>query len=69
MDATADRNHQVTFQLVDYNSVVVQANNGKLFGAVNHDSGFAAMPKNAPKLSDCKIDQIKIWIEDGTPNN
>lgn len=55
--------------LVDYNSVVIQANNGKLFGAVNHDTGFEPMPKNAPKLSDCKIDQIKIWIEDGTPNN
>lgn len=55
--------------LVDYNSVAVQANNGKLFGAVNHDTGFEPMPKNAPKLSDCKIDQIKIWIEDGTPNN
>lgn len=55
--------------LVDYNSIVVQANNGKLFGAVNHNAGFAAMPKNAPKLSDCKIEQIKIWIEDGTPNN
>jgi len=55
--------------LVDYNSVVVQANKGKLFSAVNHDIGFEPMPKNAPKLSDCKIDQIKIWIEDGTPNN
>lgn len=55
--------------LVDYNSIVVQATNGKLFGSVNHDNGFEPMPKNAPKLSDCKIDQIKIWIEDGTPNN
>lgn len=55
--------------LTDYNSVVVQANNGKLFGAVNHDPGFKPMPRNAPKLVDCKIDQIRIWIENGTPNN
>ena len=57
------------FTLTDYNAVVVQANNGKLFGAVNHDPGFVPMPRNAPQLSDCKIDQIRIWIEDGTPDN
>ena len=55
--------------LTDYNAVVVQANNGRLFGAINHENGFAPMPKNAPKLIDCKIDQVKIWIENGTPNN
>ncbi len=55
--------------LADYNAVVLQANNGNLFGAINHDSGFQPMPKNAPKLSDCKIEYVKIWIEDGTPNN
>lgn len=55
--------------LVDFNSVVVQAENGKLFGTINHDAGFKPMPRNAPKLADCKIEQVKIWIEDGTPNN
>ena len=55
--------------LTDYNAVVVQANNGRLFGAINHENGFAPMPKNAPKLTNCKIDQVKIWIENGTPNN
>jgi len=55
--------------LADYNAVVVQSNNGNLFSAVNHDPGFSPMPKNAPKLADCKINEIKIWIENGTPNN
>lgn len=55
--------------LTSYASITQVANNGKLFGAINHENGFSAMPKNAPKLSDCKIDQVKIWIEDGTPNN
>jgi len=55
--------------LTDYNSVVVQANNGKLFGAINHDPGYKPMPNNSPKLAECKIDQIRIWIENGTPNN
>ena len=42
---------------------------GSLWGAVNHAAGNFAMPKNQDKLSDCKIDQIRIWIQDGTPNN
>ena len=41
----------------------------QLFGAINHLPNFQPMPRNAPKLSDCKIDQIQIWIENGTPNN
>jgi len=55
--------------LTDYNNVVVQANNGYLLSAVSHDPGFSPMPKNAPKLADCKINEIRIWIENGTPNN
>ncbi len=55
--------------LENYASIVVQAESGRLFGAISHSAGFSPMPKNAPKLSDCKIEQVKIWIEDGTPNN
>ena len=57
------------FELIDYTTIMVQINNGKLFGAINHLPNFQPMPRNAPKLSDCKIDQIQIWIENGTPNN
>ncbi len=42
---------------------------GSLWGAINHAAGNSAMPKNQPKLSDCKIKQVKAWIDDGTPNN
>jgi mono/diheme cytochrome c family protein len=28
-----------------------------------------SMPKGAPRLSSCKIDQIRSWIENGAPNN
>jgi hypothetical protein len=45
------------------------ANNDRSFGAVNHDPGYKPMPNNSPKLAKCKIDQIRIWIENGTPNN
>lgn len=55
--------------LADYTSIAEAANSGKLYGAISHSEGFTPMPKSAPKLSDCKIEQVKIWIEDGTPNN
>jgi len=45
------------------------ANNGSLMGAIRHEAGYSPMPKNGMKLSDCKITQIQIWIDDGTPNN
>lgn len=57
------------FTLDDYYSVVIQVEDGKLFSAINHEPGISPMPLNAPKLSQCKIDQIRIWIENGTPNN
>jgi hypothetical protein len=43
--------------------------NGKLFGAVNHSSGYSSMPKNGNKLPQCKIDEIRIWITNGALNN
>jgi mono/diheme cytochrome c family protein len=55
--------------LSNYTNVVEVANTGKLYGAISHSQGYSPMPKNLPKLSDCKIEQVKIWIDDGTPNN
>lgn len=55
--------------ITDFNSVVALANNGSLMGVINHETNYSPMPKNGSKLSDCKIAEIKIWIEDGTPNN
>ena len=42
---------------------------GSLYGAISHDPGNSPMPKNGTQLSDCKIRQIKAWIDDGRPNN
>ena len=41
---------------------------GKLYGSVTWSTGFSAMPKGQ-KLSDCRIKQIKKWIDAGCPNN
>jgi mono/diheme cytochrome c family protein len=42
---------------------------GSLYGAASHDPGNSPMPKNGTQLSDCKIAQIRKWINDGTPDN
>ncbi len=55
--------------ITNYNEVVAIATNGKLLGAIRHETGFSPMPKNGAKLIDCKIREIEIWIEDGTPDN
>lgn len=47
----------------------VIAQNGKLYGSINHSSGYVAMPEGMPKLSSCQIAVIKKWIDSGMPNN
>jgi len=42
---------------------------GSLYGTISHLSGNSPMPKNESMLSDCTIDQIRKWIDNGTPNN
>jgi mono/diheme cytochrome c family protein len=53
--------------LQGYEKVVATANDDRLMGTVRHEPGYPAMPKNAPQLSDCKILQLEIWIQNGTP--
>ena len=55
--------------LSNYAAVKVQATNGRLVGAVSHAAGYAAMPKDANKLNDCQITQIKKWVAAGALNN
>lgn len=52
-----------------YAGVKLQADNGRLLGAVSHNPGFSPMPKNSNKLSTCNLEKIRIWIAAGAPNN
>lgn len=54
-----------------YEGLKAVALNGRLVGAITHAAGFSPMPKgtNNPKLSECKIEQIKKWVQAGAPNN
>ena len=55
--------------LDSYQGVKSIAISGKLYGAVSHTSGFAAMPQGGQKLSSCNILKLKSWIDSGAPEN
>lgn len=52
-----------------YAGLMEVVNNGRLLGAIRHESGYVPMPQNAPKLSDCDIEKIAHWVTIGAPNN
>lgn len=52
--------------ITNYNDVLAMANNGTLMGSVRYETGYSPMPINN-QLSDCKIDQLQIWIDNGFP--
>ena len=54
-------------RLENYSDVRLVGENGKLFGAINHEAGYPSMPKNSGKLDDCSILIINKWIESGFP--
>lgn len=53
--------------LEGYNQLKIYADNGSLTGAINHNAGFSAMPKNRGKLPVCDISAIEMWISKGNP--
>lgn len=55
--------------LTDYATVTASVNTGRFTGAIEHQPEFSVMPKNASKLSDCKIALIEKWINNGMPND
>lgn len=55
--------------LSTHSSVKTVADNGRLMGAIRHESGFTPMPQGADQLPQCTIDQFAAWVADGAPNN
>jgi uncharacterized membrane protein len=55
--------------LEGYANLKVKADNGKLIGVITHAAGFSPMPQGGTKLSDCNINKIRSWINNGTQNN
>lgn len=52
-------------KLETFAQVKKEAEKGSLLGSVEHLSKYEPMPKDAGKLSDCKIEEISKWIENG----
>lgn len=52
-----------------YNGVLIEAQNGKLLGDLQHASGYNYMPLGGAQLSECKITQVSKWIAAGAQNN
>jgi hypothetical protein len=55
--------------LEGYDNIVIQVNKGRLLGAIRHQPGFTAMPRNLPQLPECTIREIETWVEAGAPDN
>ena len=45
------------------------AQNGKLYGTMNHAAGFSPMPKGMAKMTNCQLAVVKKWIDAGMLNN
>lgn len=55
--------------LSTYANVRTVALSGQLIGVISHSPGFPQMPKGGNKLPECKITQIRKWIDAGAANN
>ncbi len=58
-----------SISLNSYNGVKSVALNGRLVGAISWTAGYQKMPQNSSPLTNCSIDKIKAWINNGAPNN
>jgi hypothetical protein len=56
-------------RLDNYAEILVQVNNGKLLGSINHKSGYLSMPQGGSKLDECKLTIISKWVANGASNN
>ena len=55
------------YDFSNYASAAAASQGGRFLGAINHQGGFNAMPKDAPKLSIANIELLTCWVEDGSP--
>jgi len=55
--------------LNNYSQIAAIAASGSLYGSISGNNNYTAMPYNANSLPDCQIEMIRIWIENGYPND
>jgi hypothetical protein len=47
----------------------IDASGPRLVSSIAQDGNASAMPQGQPKLPDCDIDKVKIWVNAGYPEN
>lgn len=52
-----------------YEKTKIYIDNGKLLGAIKHQTNFTPMPNGAAKLPQALISIIETWIQEGAKNN
>ena len=53
----------------NYDDLKIIVDNGKFWGSINHETGYTQMPKDKPRLSECDLKKINIWINNGALND
>lgn len=58
-------------KLTNYDEIKTVALSGELYGTITHNPNYKPMPypEGNAMMPQCEIDVIRIWIEDGVPNN
>jgi hypothetical protein len=51
------------------NHAGVKLSINRVWGAINHSTGFKPMPDGGAKMNQCDINKIGIWMNAGAPNN
>ncbi len=57
---------QAGIDLSNYDDLVNVIETGQLVGSINHIAPYSPMPQGQPKLDQCLIRTIEIWISDTT---
>ncbi len=55
--------------LEGYDALRAAAESGGLMGTIRHEEGFSPMPQGGDMLSDCNIQILQIWIDEGLRDN
>lgn len=55
------------FNLSTYATARPVSQGDRFLGAIQHKSGFMAMPQGSPKLSDNNIELLTCWVQNGSP--
>lgn len=55
--------------LTNYSEINSRMQSGELLAVIKHESPYTPMPYQLPKLNQCLIDQIEIWIDNGANND